>query len=305
MLPLQITVQLSLIYKGLYLTLLILLFASQPVIAEEKDSLNDLKAAYSDIYQSEIIELDIGDAKAFIIKPTKESKDGVKRWIWYAPSLTNKNGTWKLPSKRHAEIMKELLSAGFYFCGVDVGESYGSPKGRAIFTKFYNRLVKRHGFSTKACLFAVSRGGLMHYTWAVEHPQCVQCIGAIYPVCDLQSYPKLKKASSTYGMTLKQLKQELRKHNPIERLAPLAKAGIPIIHLHGDTDKVVPLKENSEKFYQRYKSLGGKMELIIVHGKGHELAPEFWKNKRLPSFFLKHGLAHLKTDKKVEQGYLE
>jgi hypothetical protein len=33
--------------------------------------------------------------------------------------------------------------------------------------------------------------------------------------------------------------------NPIVRIGELAQAGIPAILIHGDADKVVPLKENS------------------------------------------------------------
>ncbi len=44
------------------------------------------------------------------------------------------------------------------------------------------------------------------------------------------------------------------KHNPVDNLAPLAKAGIAILHVYGADDEVVPMEENSlvvEKTLQR------------------------------------------------------
>jgi dipeptidyl aminopeptidase/acylaminoacyl peptidase len=254
--------------------------------ADEEGPPPKLRPGWSDLYRSEVVELDIDGAPAFVVKPRKERSDGKQPWVWYAPSLRADDGQWTLPTERHAKVVSTLLDQGFYFCGVHVGESYGSPAGRETFTKFYARVVQQFGLSKKACLFPVSRGGLMHYNWAAEHPQCVQCIGAIYPVCDVTDRPGLEKASKAYGIPVEQLAAELDKHNPIERLAPLAAARVPILHLHGDSDNVVPLNRHSAELARRYKRLGGRIELKVVAGKGHEFAPEFWENPQLAEFFL-------------------
>ncbi len=177
------------------------------------------------------------------------------------------------------------MEAGCYFGGVDVGESFGSPAGRDTFTAFHRLLVDRLGLDRQAMLFPVSRGGLMHYNWAAEHAEAVRCIGAIYPVCNLTSYPRLERAAKTYGLTPEQLTEELSKHNPVDRLAALAKEHVPLFHLHGDQDKVVPLADNSGLLASRYRELGGPIELVVVPGKGHEIAREFWENSRLAEFF--------------------
>ena len=62
---------------------------------------------------------------------------------------------------------------------MDVGESYGSPRGRAAFSALYSELVERRGFSRNPCLLARSRGGLMLYNWAAEHPESVAGIAGI------------------------------------------------------------------------------------------------------------------------------
>ena len=140
---------------------------------------------------------------------------------------------------------------------MDVGESFGNPAGRAAFTDFYRAVVKRYGLGPKACLLAQSRGGLMLYNWAAEHADCVQCIGGIYTVCDQSSWPGLAKSCPAYGMTEAELAKHLAEHNPIDRLAPLARAKIPILHLHGDADTLVPLDRNSGELARRYRALGG------------------------------------------------
>ena len=54
------------------------------------------------------------------------------------------------------------------------------------------------------------------------------------------------------------------------------------MHLHGDADEVAPLETNSGElrrpYEDRYDELGGKMELVVIKGEGHEFAPEYWKN---------------------------
>lgn len=250
-------------------------------------SLDDLAFTYSDNFGGQTAQFTVDGHKAFLVKPSKPRPDGVKPWIWYAPTLANPDGGWTLPAGRHAQVVRPLLETGCYFAGVDVGESFGSPAGRETFTAFHKLLVDKLGLEPKAMLFPVSRGGLMHYNWATEHPEAVRCIGAIYPVCNLNSYPRLQRAAPAYGLTPEQLRQELPRHNPVDRLKPLAENKIPLYHIHGDHDLVVPLADNSALLASQYRELGGPIELAIVPGKGHEVVPELWEDPRLVEFFRK------------------
>ncbi|MBI2928471.1 MAG: glycoside hydrolase family 127 protein [Verrucomicrobia bacterium] len=225
--------------------------------------------------------------KGFVILPRQPSADGARPWLWYAPTFVQPPGG--LPDPSHAWMFAQLLTNGFAIAGVDVGESYGNPAGRAAFTEFHRAVVQRYGLAPKACLLPQSRGGLMLYNWAAEHPERVQCIGGIYTVCDQSSWPGLAKSSPAYGLDEAGLAAQLREHNPIDRLAPLAKARIPILHLHGDADTVVPLERNSGELARRYRALGGEAELVVVKGKGHEVCPEFFQNQRVVDFFLRQG----------------
>jgi predicted esterase len=68
----------------------------------------------------------------------------------------------------------------------------------------------------------------------------------------------------------------------------LADAKVPILHVHGDADRIVPLEENSGELAGRYRKLGGCVRLIIVPGKGHEVCAEFFRCQDLVDFVIDH-----------------
>ena len=217
---------------------------------------------------------------AFLILPKERPQGHPMPWVWYAPTLPG------LPGPEERWMFERFLAAGIAIGGVDVGESYGSPRGRAIFSAFHAELVRNRSMAGKACLLARSRGGLMLYSWACEHPESVACIAGIYPVCNLASYPGLAKACGAYDLSASELAAQLALHNPIDRLAPLAKAKVPIFHIHGDIDDLVPLKDNSGELAKRYRELGGTMELVVPKGQGHNMWPGFFQCKELVEFVI-------------------
>lgn len=231
-------------------------------------------------YGAQRTDISLGKFKGFILQPGKPAADGSRPWVWYAPTIGNH------PNQSNEWILKNLLDRGFYVCGVNVGESYGSPAGRKVYSDFYQHIVREYKLETRARLLAQSRGGLMLYNWAVENSDKVRCIVGIYPVCDLRSYPGLKNAAGAYGLSPEDLEKQLSQHNPIDRLEALAKAGVPILHIHGNADKVVPLEKNSQALLDSYSALGGKMKLIIVPGKGHAEIPEYFQEPRLVQFLI-------------------
>ena len=233
------------------------------------------------------LDLRVAGAPAFIILPEKQAEAGRRPWVWYAPTVGG------YPNRNNGWLLSRLLKRGFAVCGVNVGESYGSPKGVKTCDAFHEHVVKAYGLSPKACLLPQSRGGLMLYNWAASGHNAtrIACIGGIYPVCDLRSWPGLARACPAYGLTEAELRDRLADHNPIDRLAPLAKARVPILHLHGDADRVVPLGPNSQELARRCRALGGPAELLIVPGKGHAEVPAYFHSDKLLAFFLTHGLS--------------
>lgn len=231
------------------------------------------------------IYFEVSSHRAFLLPPTKTSAAPTP-WVWYAPTFLRTASPY--PNRRHDWIFDRLRRQGVAIAGVDVGESYGSPAGREIFSELYRELTERRELSPKPGLMPQSRGGLMLYNWAAENAFRVGCIGGIYTVCDIRSYPGLENACGAYGMSADELQARLEECNPVDRLAPLARAGVPILHIHGDSDTIVPLENNSAELARRYRALGGPMELLIVPGKGHEETDEFFQSQAVVDFFLKH-----------------
>jgi pimeloyl-ACP methyl ester carboxylesterase len=89
-------------------------------------------------------------------------------------------------------------------------------------------------------------------------------------------------------MKPEELKTHLSAQNPIDRLAPLAKAGVPLFAIHGDIDTIVPLEANSGLVKDRYTALGGSMKLITPPGQGHNMWSGFFQNEELVQFVKAH-----------------
>jgi pimeloyl-ACP methyl ester carboxylesterase len=128
----------------------------------------------------------------------------------------------------------------------------------------------------------------MTLSWATENPDKVAAFAGIYPVTNIASYPGVAKAAVAYEITPEGLQAGLSAHNPIDRLAALAKAGVPLFAIHGDNDKIVPLEENSALLKSRYDALGGSMRLIVPPGQGHNLWQGFFQCEELVTFVIKH-----------------
>ena len=147
-----------------------------------------------------------------------------------------------------------LVENGFYYAYMNVGNTFGSPAAQEHFDRFYEHMTAK-GLSPRVSLIGVSRGGLYAYRFASRNPARVVCIYGDAPVCDFKSWPggkgKGKGSSGDWQSLLKHygFKDEAEAlaypGNPVDILAPLAAANIPLIHVVGDTDDVVPVEENT------------------------------------------------------------
>jgi dipeptidyl aminopeptidase/acylaminoacyl peptidase len=217
---------------------------------------------------------------AFVLLPPEKERRKPQPWILYAPTLAG------YPDEHEKWMHEQFLAAGVAVAGIDIGESYGSPPGRKLFTALYEELTKKRGFASKPCLLGRSRGGLWVTSWACEHAGQVAGIAGIYPVFDLRTYPGLAKAAPAYGLKADELEAQLSEHNPIERVGILAKAKVPVFIIHGDDDKVVPLRENSAEFAARYDAAGAKEAamLVVAKGQGHNFWEGFFRCPELIEF---------------------
>ncbi len=225
----------------------------------------------------------LGDADCRVVTPNTAAPG--RPWVWRARFWGH---------EPQADLA--LLAKGWHVVYCEVGALFGSPTAVERWDRFYDFLTTQHGFATKATLEGMSRGGLIIYNWAASNPGKVAAIYGDAPVCDFKSWPAgrgvgkgslgtWKQCLAAYGFT--EAEAVAYNGNPIDRLAPLAKAGIPILHVVGDADKVVPITENSDIIEQRYKALGGKIHVIHKPGVGHH--PHSLKDPEpIVDFFLAH-----------------
>ncbi len=209
-----------------------------------------------------------------------------KPWIWYAPTLKG------LSLVQRKAYFEGFLRAGVSVAGFDLGEVRGSPASTAKFTLFYDEMVRR-GWSSRPILLGQSRGGLMMLAWAMRHPEKTRAFVGIYPVCNLANWPMKNKAVTLadYGLTEAELRTRLTEFNPLDNLKGLLANKVPMFVVHGDTDALVPYKENTQILKERYEAGGGSITVKLIAGEGHKVSPAFFECRELTEFVLKQAEA--------------
>lgn len=172
----------------------------------------------------------------------------------------------------------DLLEQGFHITYVDVADLYGAPEAIERFNAFYATMIYA-GLGDKVVLEGMSRGGLPIYNWAAHNAEKVACIYADAPVMDIKSWPMGEgKSAGSAGDVENMMKAYNFKSkdealawssNPIDHAKALAKAKVPIIHVVGDADEVVPVEENTTVFERALKENGHSMVVIHKSGIGH------------------------------------
>lgn len=207
------------------------------------------------------------DGKSVLVVSPDQPAEG-NPWVWHGEFFGHKPAP---------DI--ELLRQGFHVVYLRVPNMLGSPQAVAHWDRLYDELTRTYGLSKKVSLVGLSRGGLYCYNWAAKNPEKVACIYGDAPVCDFKSWPGGQGAGKgsprDWGLVLSQYgfdsDAEANQYdgNPVDSLASLAKANVPLLHVFGDADEVVPWRENTGILADRYRALGGFIELIQKPGVGH------------------------------------
>jgi pimeloyl-ACP methyl ester carboxylesterase len=224
--------------------------------------------------------LTVNGRPGFVFMPPEGKRSTPQPWVMYAPTLAG------FPDGHEKWMHQQFLDAGIAVAGVDVGEAYGSPRGRAGLSGLYAELTGKRGFGLRPVLLGRSRGGLWVLSWAAENPDKVAGIAGIYPVFDLRTYPSLAKAAVAFELSEAELNAKLGDLNPINHVDLLARNKVPVFLIHGDDDKVVPLKQNSAELVARYKAAGEEnlVKLIVAEGQGHNYWEGFFRCRPLVDF---------------------
>jgi hypothetical protein len=142
-----------------------------------------------------------------------------------------------------------LLARGFHIVVGPVPYDALGPSTEQ-WNALYDHLVVR-GFSRKPVMEGSGGAAGEVYAWAIENPGKVSCVYGENPV--------FRSATSEGSL--------------LDRLAPLARAGVPLMHVCGALDPW--LDQHARVLETRYRELGGRIALLIKEGVGrHPLAPE-------------------------------
>jgi len=172
-----------------------------------------------------------------------------------------------------------LLGRGFHIVYTSIPDHLGSPDAVAHWNRVHQHLTSEFGLAQKVALVGLSRGGLYCYNWAIANPDKVACLYGDAPVCDFKSWPggkgKGPGSARDWNLVLErypfasEAEALAYTKNPVDNLAPLAAAKVPLLHVYGDADEVVPWEENTGLIAERYRQLGGDITLIAKPGVKH------------------------------------
>ncbi len=257
------------IYWTLYKALLLTAVA---VSAESVIAADEWPGEQSSFHSFDQFDFEVEDLSCRVVVPD-ETADG-NPWIWRARFFGHE-----------PQLDIAFLKMGYHIAYVDVADLFGSKEAVARWNSFYEYLTASRGFAKKMILEGFSRGGLIIYNWASKNPEKVSCLYGDAPVCDFNSWPGVERLMRTLGLTQKEANAYTE--NPIDNLAPLAAVGVPIIHVVGDADKVVPVSENTAIIEKRYKALGGQIHVIHKKGIGHH-PHSLEEPQPIVDFILKH-----------------
>ncbi|HWC60972.1 MAG TPA: alpha/beta hydrolase [Verrucomicrobiae bacterium] len=144
---------------------------------------------------------------------------------------------------RNDPVALALLAKGFYIVTGAVPYNFDGPVP-AQWDVIYKHFVD-HGFSKKPAMAGAGGAAGEAYGWAIANPDKVSCLYAENPI----------------------LHSNLAKTQPLDSLASLAQAKIPILHVCGSEDP--GLETNTRAEEKQYRALGGQMDVIIEKGRGH------------------------------------
>jgi len=161
-----------------------------------------------------------------------------------APNKPAPGNPWVFRADRillgDATVEQALLAKGYYIVFPPIN---GQNPVRKEWDSYYNMLVAK-GFSKKPVMMGTGAYVGEVYMWSVFNPDKVSCIYADNAA----------------------MRSIMEKKQPLDTLAPLAKAHIPTLHVSGATDPWLTTDTRVAK--QKYKALDGSMTVITIPARG-------------------------------------
>ncbi len=219
--------------------------AMRPATAEDAGQSRPAPAGWKG-FETRGVQLPSGEVATLIVP---KSPAAGRPWIWQFGLYNDGPVTGPMNAPAVA-----LLEKGWHVVALPLGNTFGAPSALKKWDELYDIITGSYGLSKKPVMVGLSREGLATQRWAALHPQKVGGIYSDRAVCDFKSWPGGKlgigKGSArdweslikVYGFA-SEAEALAYKENPVNFAGVLANAKIPMLHVVGEKDDVVPPAE--------------------------------------------------------------
>ena len=189
------------------------------------------------------------------------------------------NGNWMLKTEYFDAFPAfeiEMVKRGWHLAYLQNKTRWVHPDDVDAKARFADHLKNEFGL-TKRCLpVGMSCGGMHAVYFAAKYPQYIAALYLDAPVMNLLSCPgdmgiancgMLEEFMQQTGMSLSEL--ICYRNHPIDVADRLIEAKLPVFLVCGDSDTVVPYRENGELLYKKYQNAGGELTLVLKPGCDH------------------------------------
>ena len=172
----------------------------------------------------------------------------------------------------------ELLSRGWCIAFNENFDRWAQERDLLRKVRFAEFVSMHFGLSQAFVLEGMSCGGLFAVKLASMIPEKIEGLYLDAPVMNLLSCPfgigresasseMIEEYISATGMNLSDV-MAYREH-PIDLMHILAEHGIPVVLVAGDSDTVVPYRDNGRHLEELYRKSGLDITVYIKEGCGH------------------------------------
>ena len=224
-----------------------------------------------DWYGGRRIEFDFGGYNAWLVCPAAGTKVAEGRpWTWtmqWRTAYVERTGA------------SEMLRRGWHHAAIDTFKHRMDAKGLEVNQAFQRYLVDELGLKPKTALIGMSWGGFFSVRYAATYPDCVDRIYLDAPLLNfhefIPNFAPTEQAKRIGGDGADWGKGPLDGKSwaddprmPVNMVAPIAKARIPVLLLYGGQDQTVRPELNSELFISRMRALGGLVQVGMDDAEG-------------------------------------
>lgn len=172
-----------------------------------------------------------------------------------------------------------LLESGFHLCYIQNENRFGTEPDIDRKARFLQALKADHSIKGRCVPVGMSCGGIFGIHLAAKYPELIGCLYLDAPVVNFLSWPcGFGKGVGTnenfeeilQALSLESVSEILGLRNmPLDRIPDLVRNRIPACMVYGDSDQLVPYRENGRYIENAYRSAGVELEVYAKEGCDH------------------------------------